>query len=636
MFRCIGVAVVLQLIGLVVASPQVLLQETSDTAVNLFQSGRFADALNAFIEVKMLIPKGQHIIEVDLNIALCYQNLGDNLKAAKHLHFLEQEFPHNEKVLYSLCKFYSQVVVEPTLSGKYCRKMEETQQLHSSCKQFEVVCHFNKSLEHCYQDVSRNTREPEKFARVYDLGRMQMLANRPKDAFRSWVQAWNLYLLGPLLERTKCRNGIINLHLGWMVDPKIEQKGDVLNSHHVLWSSKSDPRILPQDQCFADVVTVTLESSPQNSWFPNRNFFRIASQANSEARKEVAPIDCFLQLKSCELKFNSFVFKLHNAYIEIPGIIYTECDLYLGGQHAHSHVPLIRPESTISPAPVAAVLLNYKMVNWYHWLVEGLSKLIMLKEHVLDIHPEIPLMIPHSSIVEQFVDILQIPKERLVFFSGDVSNVRYYFDELYYADWDTPNQEYRRCDLFSGFYGPPYAIRKSSKIFSGSPLPVESRNLIIYITRNEDADAGHRGVVDEGKLLRFLNSTIVQKLSYLKQQYKLMVAKTSDMTVLEQIELFKQAAVIMGPHGAGLSNMMWAAKGSVVIEFPISPNYNVCFGNLARVLGHKYWVIPELKGCYYGKYQLSKTGLIRLAGTLRSALNDYESEIYDFKEHDEL
>eukprot|EP00475_Leptophrys_vorax_P043628 TRINITY_DN8462_c0_g1_i4.p1 TRINITY_DN8462_c0_g1~~TRINITY_DN8462_c0_g1_i4.p1 ORF type:complete len:129 (+),score=45.14 TRINITY_DN8462_c0_g1_i4:279-665(+) len=125
-----------------------------------------------------------------------------------------------------------------------------------------------------------------------------------------------------------------------------------------------------------------------------------------------------------------------------------------------------------------------------------------------------------------------------------------------------------------------------------------------------------------------------------KLQYSLQVVKASSMTVREQIALFKQAAVIMGPHGAGLSNMMWMAQGSIVIEFPISPNYNVCFGNLARVLGHRYWIVPELRGCYYGKYKLKKSSFLRTKATLAAALEEYELDEVDALEnnfdHDEL
>lgn len=61
------------------------------------------------------------------------------------------------------------------------------------------------------------------------------------------------------------------------------------------------------------------------------------------------------------------------------------------------------------------------------------------------------------------------------------------------------------------------------------------------------------------------------------------------MSVRQQIELFQQADVIMGPHGAGLVNMVFAPRGTKVIELatPYRP-YN-CFAELAAACGHSFY-----------------------------------------------
>jgi hypothetical protein len=56
-------------------------------------------------------------------------------------------------------------------------------------------------------------------------------------------------------------------------------------------------------------------------------------------------------------------------------------------------------------------------------------------------------------------------------------------------------------------------------------------------------------------------------------------------------------------------------------------------------MGHKYWIVPELKSCYYGKYKFNSAVLKRVEETLFEALYDYERG-YLGKEgidnHDEL
>jgi len=62
------------------------------------------------------------------------------------------------------------------------------------------------------------------------------------------------------------------------------------------------------------------------------------------------------------------------------------------------------------------------------------------------------------------------------------------------------------------------------------------------------------------------------------------------MSVREQIELFQQADVIMGPHGAGLANMVFAPAGTQVIELATPYRPYDCFAQLAASCGHPfYW-----------------------------------------------
>jgi capsular polysaccharide biosynthesis protein len=60
------------------------------------------------------------------------------------------------------------------------------------------------------------------------------------------------------------------------------------------------------------------------------------------------------------------------------------------------------------------------------------------------------------------------------------------------------------------------------------------------------------------------------------------------MSFADQVRLFSEAKIIVGPHGGGLTNIVFAQPGATVIEvFP--PSYiNGCFWALSDVCGHKY------------------------------------------------
>ena len=66
----------------------------------------------------------------------------------------------------------------------------------------------------------------------------------------------------------------------------------------------------------------------------------------------------------------------------------------------------------------------------------------------------------------------------------------------------------------------------------------------------------------------------------------------------DTMRLFRSAVMIVGPHGAGLSNMVFSEPGTVVIEGVCNrPHVNLCFQREAYVLGHHWHGIPSLGGC---------------------------------------
>jgi capsular polysaccharide biosynthesis protein len=73
------------------------------------------------------------------------------------------------------------------------------------------------------------------------------------------------------------------------------------------------------------------------------------------------------------------------------------------------------------------------------------------------------------------------------------------------------------------------------------------------------------------------------------QPWGLTVIEPENYSISEQIELFSEAGLIMGPQGAGIQNSLWAPRGCRVLEF-ISPRY---FSGV-------YWTLAESVGHHYG------------------------------------
>jgi len=63
-------------------------------------------------------------------------------------------------------------------------------------------------------------------------------------------------------------------------------------------------------------------------------------------------------------------------------------------------------------------------------------------------------------------------------------------------------------------------------------------------------------------------------------------------------ELFGAAVAVVGPHGAGLSNVVFSEPGTALIEGVCNePHVNMCYQMTAHMLGLRYHAIPSRGGC---------------------------------------
>ena len=137
-------------------------------------------------------------------------------------------------------------------------------------------------------------------------------------------------------------------------------------------------------------------------------------------------------------------------------------------------------------------------------------------------------------------------------------------------------------------YSNPHLVQLASLVYRqyvDNKTPSTEINYMVMIRRNFK-----RKMVDYEKKERFME--IVAKEFNLKFE---LYSDDSLPPFDEQVKLFRRAAVIIGPHGAGFVNMIYSEPGTVVIEgFPSPPYIVLCFSRLALVLGHHYHAIPSL------------------------------------------
>ncbi|MGB9931508.1 glycosyltransferase family 61 protein [Haloarcula amylolytica] len=192
--------------------------------------------------------------------------------------------------------------------------------------------------------------------------------------------------------------------------------------------------------------------------------------------------------------------------------------------------------------------------NYYHWILEHLPKLRAVKFYKKRTGTMPTLIIPDNppSFITETLEMLGFDPEDCI-------------------QWDSPAMDIERL-ILPGF---PEAnpmnlhwLRENLRTYDGSSTNLPSR---IYISRKK---APKRRIENESELVSLLS----------KYGFERVLAE--ELSVKDQIRLFSNADVIIGQHGAGLTNMLWADDATIfeMHNEVIVDHYYV----LANNLGHEY------------------------------------------------
>ena len=96
----------------------------------------------------------------------------------------------------------------------------------------------------------------------------------------------------------------------------------------------------------------------------------------------------------------------------------------------------------------------------------------------------------------------------------------------------------------------------------------------LYISRGSN---GARGISNETELVELLD------------EYGFIVVKPEEHTVREQAAMFAAADIVLGPHGAGLSNIAFCKPYTSVVEL-FNNHIQPCFWALSCLLQHRHYV----------------------------------------------
>lgn len=204
--------------------------------------------------------------------------------------------------------------------------------------------------------------------------------------------------------------------------------------------------------------------------------------------------------------------------------------------------------------PVLWCLDEFSTGGYYHWITEILPRLWMAKEYLSDIRFAIPdYFFKKWPFCKEFFDLLNV-RSFLVLNTYH----KYLIEQLV-----LPTR------AGEPFYQQPIPMQRGISWLREAALKKSSRTLSerLYISR---AKANYRKVLNEEEIYPVL------------QKYGFEIVHFEDYSLSDQISICQHAKVLMGLHGAGLTNMVFLPPLSKVIEIRPAKEYSMynCFFTL--------------------------------------------------------
>ena len=197
--------------------------------------------------------------------------------------------------------------------------------------------------------------------------------------------------------------------------------------------------------------------------------------------------------------------------------------------------------------------------NWYHWFIQSLPRLRLIENNLDAIDGVFIPDSPHHQRMVESLKFFGVDQSRIIVLGSQHFAVDALLVPQYFAQSNVPT------------WVPQYFRSKVEKVNQSGA------GELIYISRS---DAVNRICTNESAVL-----DAIEPLGF--KSYCL-----AEMSFQSQADLFANAAVVIGAHGAGLSNIAFCRAGTCVIEvFPSADVHSDLFHNIASAAHLEYYRI---------------------------------------------
>jgi len=221
---------------------------------------------------------------------------------------------------------------------------------------------------------------------------------------------------------------------------------------------------------------------------------------------------------------------------------------------------LPQPARKKSGTYYSLLLLWADIGNYYHWMHDVLMRLHL----ILDLLPA-----DTQFIVPAGLQPFQLETLRLLGLA-DRPRIEFSGNEV----WELETLYFSPPTSRSGHDSVEADLWLRERIFSFYNIKSTSPHKRIYISRRF---AKQRRTINDNDVEIYLH------------HYGFETYLTEHLSFREQVELFAQAKVIVSNEGAGLTNMLFASPGAIVVDIQVPTARRYGFWTMSEALGHSYW-----------------------------------------------
>lgn len=282
-----------------------------------------------------------------------------------------------------------------------------------------------------------------------------------------------------------------------------------------------------------------------------------------------------------------FMLILNNAYMVSRGvIIYNNKVLLESAIFQREYLDKLLSNHSITKTLVAKPkkqlgnvipLLNKLSNNYYHWTTESLTRLAMFAEYSKEDYNDYYIVIAEDApefVKESLIHLFHIAANKIITWKNNATGAL------------------KKCVLLSY----PFIREEKTVMTNVYSLPLYKLLNTISLKNIPSAsgDEGYiiisRANVNQRKLLG--DDRIIKAFPSIPFK----IINTEEMSYVEQVIAFRNAKIIIGPHGAGLVNLIYVTKNPLVIEiFPTLRKIRDAgaYHQIAREMNLNYYLLVK-------------------------------------------